>query len=223
MAFGDAVSAAADSHEAAWIAPRLGRFGTVGGIVPNGYEAHLLVDYRRPGDPAGWEGVQLVFAELATLLAQETTTPEACAFAFWEGYGFVTSRTLVAQQGDGVDPDEVARLRHEAQRADVDRSGEVTAALSLLPIFELPNRRYYLVVGAVEAASRIMRPDGLFPQPPDLWWPKDRRWFVGGDTDLDWCYVAGPLRLIGTIQGVIDWPTRMVAWEQTNADAGRMD
>jgi len=29
------------------------------------------------------------------------------------------------------------------------------------------------------------------PQPPDLWWPEDRAWFVATDTDLSWLYVGG--------------------------------
>ena len=31
---------------------------------------------------------------------------------------------------------------------------------------------------------------GRFRQVPDLWWPRDRAWFVAGDTDLDWLDVA---------------------------------
>jgi hypothetical protein len=224
MAFGDAVATAADSHEAEWIAPALGRFGTVGGVVPGGYEAYLLIDFRGPRDAAaGWEGVQLLFAELAGLLVQETSTPDTCAFAIWEGYGFETSTTLVASHGDRVDHDELDRLRHEARTSDAERTRQVTAALSVVPTFELPNRRYYFVVGAVEAASRIMRPDGQFPQPPDLWWPQDRRWFVGGDTDLDWCYLAGSQWLIDSVQARLDRRTQTVAWEASNADAGHIN
>src|SRR5207248_2478333 len=75
MAFGSAVDVPADASAAAWIPPRLGPFGTVGGLVPGGYERYLLVDYRRTEGPLGWDGVQLLSEQLARLLAAHTTTP----------------------------------------------------------------------------------------------------------------------------------------------------
>jgi hypothetical protein len=74
-----------------------------------------------------------------------------------------------------------------------------------------------LVCGAVTAASEIERPDGKFPQPPDLWWPEDRRWFVGGDTDLDWCYIAGSVRLVSAVAAEFQGQTRAVDWKASNA------
>src|SRR4051812_49347958 len=84
VAFGSAVDVPADASAAAWIAPRLGPFGTVGGLVPGGYERYLLVDYRRAEGPLGWDGVQLLSEQLARLLAAHTTTPELCWFSVWE-------------------------------------------------------------------------------------------------------------------------------------------
>jgi hypothetical protein len=221
VAFGDAVSTEIAPHEADWIGPALGTFGTVGGVVPDGYESYLLLDYRTGADGIGWEGVQLLFAELATLLAPATSTPEECLFAIWEGYGFTSGATAYAFFGDGVDREEMERLESEARREDAERNHRVAAALAVVPTFALPQRRYYLVCGGVEAAARITRPDDSGPQPPDLWWPKDRKWFVGGDTDLDWCYIAGSRQLIASVRSGLAWPTRIVSWAATNLDAGR--
>ena len=221
MAFGDAVSASTNPREADWIAPALGEFGTVGGVVPGGYGSYLLIDYRTETDGVGWEGVRRLFAELAEPLTAATSTPDECFFAIWEGYGFTSSTTMYAVYGDGIDRDEMKRLQDDARREDAERNRQVTAVLSAVPTFELPHRRYYLVVGEVAAAALITRPDWDGPQPPDLWWPADRAWFVGGDTDLDWCYLGGSRQLIDAVRNAIDWPTRTVAWDATNFDAGR--
>jgi hypothetical protein len=103
---------------------------------------------------------------------------------------------------------------------DAQGNQSIRTALSGLPSFDLPNRRYYLVCGAVTAASEIERPDGKFPQPPDLWWPEDRRWFVGGDTDLDWCYIAGSGRLVCAVAAEFQGQTRAVDWKASNAVVG---
>jgi hypothetical protein len=221
MAFGSAVDVPADASAAAWIAPRLGPFGTVGGLVPGGYQRYLLVDYRRTDGPLGWDGVQLLSEQLARLLVAHTTTPELCWFSVWEGYGFESSTRLAAVAPlDDEDREEIERERRRLRDEDARRSEAVRAALAVSPAFELPNRRYYLLRGPVTAASRLERPDGPFPQPPDLWWPDDHDWFVGGDTDLDWCYVAGSEAVVSSLAAELRWPTRSVAWDAANAAVG---
>jgi hypothetical protein len=209
----------ADASAALWIAPRLGTFGTVGGLVPQGYERYLLVDYRGE-EPLGWEGVCRLFEQLVAILTRHTSTSDQCWFAIWEGYGFDTSATLVA--AEPTDDEERGELERERQRLredDARRNKAIRSALSRLPAFDLPNRRYYLVRGAVSAASKIERPDGRFLQPPDLWWPQDRRWFVGGDTDLDWCYIAGSSGLISAVGAEFQGRTQYVGWNAFNAAA----
>jgi hypothetical protein len=220
MAFGPAVRIPADASAALWIAPTLGSFGTVGGLVPQGYERYLLLDYR--GDePLGWHGVCRLFEQLVAILARHTSTPDHCWFAIWEGYGFGTSMTLLAAEPrDDEERREFERERQRLREDDLRRNKAVRSALSRLPSFDLPHRRYYLVRGAVTAASTFERPDGRFRQPPDLWWPEDRRWFVGGDTDLDWCYIAGSGGLISAVAAEFQGRTRPVGWKRLNAPAG---
>lgn len=220
MAFGPAVRVPADASAALWIAPALGSFGTVGGLVPAGYERYLLLDYRS-SEPVGFEGECRLFEQLAAVLATQTSTPDHCWFAIWEGYGFDTSMTLLAAQPrDDEERREFERERQRLRDDDIRRNSAIRSALGKLPSFDLPGRRYYLVGGAITAASRIERPDGRFPLPPDLWWPQDRRWFVGGDTDLDWCYVACSDRLASRVGAEFAGRVRPVDWTASNATAG---
>lgn len=220
VAFGPAVCAPSDASAALWIAPTLGSFGTVGGLVPHGYERYLLLDYRVEEHP-GFDGVSRLFEQLVPLLARQIPTPDHCWFAIWEGYGFATSTTvLAATPRDDQERRELDRERQRLRADDARRNKSIRAALSVLPTFDLPNRRYYLVRGAVTAASKIERPDGTFPQPPDLWWPEDRRWFVAGDTDVDWCYIAGSERLVSAVGAEFRGQTRPVDWKASNAAVG---
>ena len=221
MAFGPAVRVPSDASAALWIAPTLGPFGTVGGLVPRGYERYLLLDYRGQ-EPRGWDSVRRLFEQLVPVLALHTSVADQCWFAIWEGYGFDTSMTSRATMpSDNEERQEFERERRRLREDDARRNDSIRRTLSRLPSFDLPNRRYYLVRGAVNAASKIERPDGMFPQPPDLWWPEDRRWFVGGDTDLDWCYIAGSDRLVSAVGAAFEGHTRAVDWNASNAAAGR--
>lgn len=221
MPFGPVVHVPPDASAALWISPTLGGFGTVGGLVPRGYEQYLLLDYR--GDePLGWDGVCGLFEQLARILATHTSTPDHCWFAIWEGYGFDTSMTFVAAQpSDDEERRDVERERQRLRQDDVRRNSAIRFALSRLPSYDLPNRRYYLVRGAVSAASQIESPNG-FSLSPDLWWPEDHWWFVGGDTDLEWCYIAGSGELISAIRAEFEGRTRPVDWDASNAAAGAL-
>lgn len=223
MTFGSAVDVPSDGTAAGWIASNLGTFGTVGGLAPRDYERYLLLDYRDRGDDhPGFEGVCRLFEQLAGVLLGHTSTPDSCWFAIWEGYGFESSSTLVAATPTNVrQRARFARERQRFRREDARRRRSVRESLGAIPTFELPNRRYHLLRGPVRAASQIERPDGGFPQPPDLWWPDDRRWFVAGDTDLDWCCIAGVDEVASEVAASFPGRTRLVDWEATNLAAGR--
>ncbi|WP_329122696.1 hypothetical protein [Streptomyces sp. NBC_01465] len=66
-----------------------------------------------------------------------------------------------------------------------------------VPAFETPGREEILLAGRLaDAASPAEAgeadPDCPWPDElPDLWWPEDRAWCVGGDTDLFSTYVGG--------------------------------
>lgn len=174
-----------------------------------------------PRSLCGWDGVCRLFEQLVPVLARHTSTTAHCCFAIWEGYGFDTSMTLpAAVPSDGEERRELDRERQRLREVDAQGNKSIRTALSRVPSFDLPHRRYYLVRGAITASSKIQRPDGEFPQPSDLWWPEDRRWFVGGDTDLDWCYIAGSERLVSAVGAEFRGQTRAVDWKASNAAAG---
>lgn len=55
-------------------------------------------------------------------------------------------------------------------------------------------RAYMLFQTTAEAVNDLLRPFG--GPLPGLWWPEDRSYFVGTDTDICWTYVGGSHELI---------------------------
>jgi hypothetical protein len=189
--FGTDVEVAPDAAAASWLRPRLGPFGTVGGLVPDGFEHCVLVRPEPRDTSVGDPDVELAGA-LAALARPHTRTPESIWYAFWEGYGWETGTTMYLVAGKGP----LGRLhrwwfRRRRRALDRRRNETVRRELAEVPTFDLPDRRYHLLRGPLTAASRIARPTGSGHQAADLWWPEDRSWFVATDTDLDWVYVGG--------------------------------
>ena len=192
--FGPAVSAPTDIEAAWWIKARLGDFGTVGGLVPDGFDRYLLTRPDLTVD--GGVNEANLLATIATVAVRHTATPEQVWFAIWEGYGWASTRTMYAVSGPRLSR---WRARAHARRIDVRRSRRIVQGLEQVPRFELPNRGYYLVYGPLRAAASISEPGDRRLQVPDLWWPDDRRWFVATDTDLDWTYVGGSTAFVAEL------------------------
>jgi hypothetical protein len=71
-----------------------------------------------------------------------------------------------------------------------------------VPRFHTPGREEILLSGPLSAVTSPAREDeqlrwGL--NLPDLWWPQDRAWIVGGDVDLQSTYVGGSAECIAEI------------------------
>jgi hypothetical protein len=184
MIFGEGVSVPDEVTETVWLSPRLGAFGTVGGLIPNGFESYVAIDHAQEEDSAPYEAPPQLVADLAAIVERHTDTPMDASFAIWVGYGWTSTRSLVSTKATW-------RERRRIRKADDARSVEVREGLGLVPRFTLPGREYYLLQGPVSAAARIRRPHRPGCQPPDLWWSGDRRWFIATDTDLSWSYVGG--------------------------------
>src|SRR4051794_18737874 len=107
MAFGDRVAPAPDATPAAWLASRLGPFGTVGGLVPRGFEAYVRVEH---GD--GDDG--LVDA-IASVGVGHTSSPSGW-FAVWDGYGWATGTRVHAVGPGGASSAERRRLAEDDRR-----------------------------------------------------------------------------------------------------------
>ncbi|MCM2388256.1 hypothetical protein [Streptomyces albipurpureus] len=66
------------------------------------------------------------------------------------------------------------------------------------PHFEIPGREEVLLAGTLAEA---VSPSSLdeFAELPDLWWPQDRAWCLGGDVDLVSTYIGGSPALIAEL------------------------
>ncbi len=72
--------------------------------------------------------------------------------------------------------------------------GGLPRALSSSPTFSTPGRDEILLSGRL---ADITTPGD--DELPDLWWPDDRAWCVGSDTDLHSTYVGGSTRCIAEL------------------------
>jgi hypothetical protein len=215
--FGPAVAVPADASAAAWIASRLGEFGTVGGLVPDGFDQYLLVRsaWLAEGDCGDDDAEQT--ATIASVAQRHTTTTDLIRFGIWEGYGWASSTTLYSVSGPRLSAWFVrAWIRGRSRLADRRRHRRIRQGLEQVPQFDLPCRRYYLLHGQLQAAACIVDPGGCRHQVPDLWWPDDRQWFVATDTDLDWTYIAGSRTFIAEIIAAFPERTEIVNRDTPN-------
>jgi hypothetical protein len=85
--------------------------------------------------------------------------------------------------------------------------GGLSRDVALAPTFTLPNRRYHLLAGPVDAA-RVSVLGDMRDQSPNIWWPEDRGWCVATEIDLQSTYVgcsAECLSEITSLDGVEAW------------------
>ena len=210
MIFGDRVRAAGTVEPTRWIGRSCrGDWGTVGGLVPNRYESLVRVHPPAPGPGDWWSTYRDLYEIVASIGQRHTSSPHRAFFAIWEGHGFGTATSHVAWRDPPVDDEdrrardsERTRLREE----DRGRNAAIGTALGQVPSFDRPGRTYYLVEGPVMAVSELRYPGGDGWRNPDLFWPDDRRWFVGTDVDFWSLYVGGPSGFIAELARSI--PTR---------------
>ncbi|MEO6651296.1 MAG: hypothetical protein ABIP17_01395 [Ilumatobacteraceae bacterium] len=107
--------------------------------------------------------------------------------------------TTVSERGNSAEPpaDEAERRWREAQREqqrryDREQAEAIGPALSAVPRFELADRAYYLVTGALSAVSDLRYPSDEEWRNPDLFWPSDHSWFAATHVDFSSLYVGGP-------------------------------
>lgn len=157
MSFGDHVTPAGSIASAGWIGTLCdGEPWTVGSIVPNLYESVVRVE--APAEQENWwDAYRQLFDSIASVGARHTDTADRARFAIWEGHGFDTVVHDVAphDRPDDLGPDETgwARLPSSYRRRVAARR----TPLAEIPRFELPNRSYYLVQGAVTAVSQLRK------------------------------------------------------------------
>lgn len=213
----------ADLGPARWFSehtPGQGGFGTVAGIAAPGFAA-----YARVLHPAALDGQPVRWATVRAAHGQRVG-PDA---AWHELIGMDRFYHNAAEYGvpgvwdehpaEGPTPPAVARAlipvlaRHTRTsercwyglwngygRWDFDR----------VPTFQTPGREEVLLAEAVSPISL-----DEFAELPDLWWPQDRAWCLGGDVDLVSTYIGGSAALITELLAVPELEVHPVA-----ADSG---
>jgi hypothetical protein len=215
----DGLTQTDDLSAAAWIAPRLGAFGSgVGGIIPAGFEAYARI--LHPADSANqhvrWDVVAAACGKLAHGLMQFHTLVGVgpneydVDTAAWAG--------SVPDHGD-LEPESLAALLDVLARHTVsvqrcwfgvwEGYGWVSGGDARV---ELPKRNYLLFDGPIDAALEIgdwPTAEWFLPHSPNLFWPDDVSWCVATEIDLFCTYVGGSRALINDLLA----DERLEVWE----------
>lgn len=211
-----------DLGPARWLTEAPGRdlFGTVAGVAAPGFDA-----YARVLHPASLDERPVRWAAVAAAYGREVGpgTRWHEVIGLDEDYHNVSDHGLPGlwdeHPGEGPTPPALAEAlipvlaRHTATpercwfglwhgygRWDFDR----------VPTFTTPEREEVLLAGPLtEAVSPVALDE--FAELPDLWWPQDRAWCLGGDVDLASTYVGGSRELIAELLAAPELETLAVA------------
>ena len=192
-----------DLTPATWLSEEIPDFGhQAGNLVPSRYEHLALVPHPGGEDEEG-RPPPVLLATLCDVLAPHTGTPERCWFGLWDGWAWIDG-------GAGV-------MITSGGRAGSSYSTPSAFPREILdgPRVQLPSRDYLLLGGPLESALEIgyrsgelfarhhpelhLDPERWDPQPPSIFWPDDRAWFVASEIDLPYTYVAGSAELIADV------------------------
>lgn len=112
---------------------------------------------------------QDLLSDLVRVLEHNTTTPESCLFAFWEGM-------------EGL---EVTSAPSIPQLPGSDR------------LVRAQKRSYRLARGSLSDVTYLSAL--FAQQSPHAWWPVDRSWFVATEVDLDSTYIGASRECIDEV------------------------
>ncbi|KOV56203.1 hypothetical protein [Streptomyces sp. MMG1121] len=206
-----------------WLTPRApghGTFGTVAGVAAAGFAAYARILHPASLDerPVRWSAVAAArgtrvtpgtrWHEVVGMDRDYHSAPEYGLPGVWDEH-----------PAEGPTPPDVARAllpvlaRHTTtpQRCWFGLwHGYGRWDFAHVPTFETPGRDEVLLSGALADAVTPASLDE-FAELPDLWWPADRAWILGGDVDLTSTYVAGSAELITDLLGAADLEAHPVA------------
>ncbi|MFC8763182.1 hypothetical protein ACFUAG_20990 [Streptomyces sp. NPDC057193] len=201
----------ADLGPARWLnerRPGFGDFGTVSGVAAPGFPAYARVLHPAALDdrPVRWDAVAAAYGRQVRALTDWHEVIGAERFHQNQGeYGL--PGVWDEHPAEGPTPVGVARAvlpvlaRHTRtpERCWFGLwEGYGRWEWEGVPTFPTPERDEILLSGPLADA---VSPVGLdeFAELPDLWWPQDRAWCVGGDVDLVSTYVGGSEELVADL------------------------
>ncbi|MGW1595674.1 hypothetical protein [Streptomyces sp. NPDC002343] len=205
-----------DLSAADWLTedgPGQGAFGTVAGIAAPGFAAYarILHPARLDERPVRWSAVA---AAHGTRVTPDVRWHEVIGadLDYVNRSGMGLPGVWDEHPAEGPTPPEVAEallpvlarhtgtpercwfgLWHGYGHWDWDR----------FPTFGTPGREEVLLAGPLADAVSPVTLDE-FAELPDLWWPQDRAWVLGGDVDLVSTYVGGSPELIADLLASAD-------------------
>ncbi|MGC0334059.1 hypothetical protein RKD23_007049 [Streptomyces sp. SAI-170] len=185
-----------------------GAFGTVAGVAAPGFAAYARVLHPAELDerPVRWDTVAAAYGrEVAPLTdwhevigvdrdyqnADEYGLPGVWDEHVWEGpTPPVVAQALIPILARHTGTPEQCWFGLWAGYGRWEWEG--------VPTFPTPGRDEVLLSGPLTDAVSPVSMDE-FAELPDLWWPQDRAWCVGGDVDLVSSYVGGSPELIADL------------------------
>jgi hypothetical protein len=222
-----------DLTPAAWIAPRLGAFGSgVHGVIPAGFEAYARILHPAESsrqERVRWSAVAAACGKVAHRLMQfhilvgVAPTEYDVESGAWTGsvpdHGNLEPNSFAALL------DVLARHSQRSQQCwfglwegygmpfGTERStGEGAPRIDFDARLELPQRNYVLFGGPLDSAVEIghwATRDWFLPHSPNIFWPDDRSWCVASEIDLYCTYVSGSRALIDDLLA----DHRLEVWE----------
>jgi hypothetical protein len=198
VAVGSAPDHVIDVSVGAWMPARLGPRGSVGGLVPVGFDSYIRVGHHDGAEEHDFGVTRETLAVLCDVIGRSGAVDQ-CLFAIWDGYGWVNGGGGM-QWGwaEGVVPDPKLMAATEAAYAAPAFADGVLGD----PKLSLSGRSYYLFEGPLDSAlevgkrSQVLDREHFEPHVPDLIWPRDHSWFIGTDTDLWFAYIGGSDALV---------------------------
>ncbi|MER5888880.1 hypothetical protein ABT160_34065 [Streptomyces sp. NPDC001941] len=201
-----------DSLEPArWLAeqpPGERPFGTVAAVAAPGFDAYARV--LHPAElrerPVRWADVGAAYGRT---VGPDTAWPDLVGMELFYQNASDYGRDGVWDEhpAEGPTPVDVARTLLPVLARHTGTPGACWFGLwhgygrrefDGVPTFPTPGRDEVLLSGTLDDVLSPARDDG-FLELPDLWWPEDRAWCVGGDVDLVSTYVGGSSALIAEL------------------------
>lgn len=194
---------------ARWVSERFrSTVGTIGRVVPGGFESYVRVLHpfeTSDGTAVSWGDVTSLLGvrlgpvtdcrELEELLKQRLSEPGLSEQE--------RQRLDLSPPHGGEIPFHVLADLAEVFRRHTETPQECYFAIweghgglqhpvqGWGAMFTTPSRRWHLYTAPLEAAADgFSDSSGIFPESTDLWWPADRRWFVGTDIDIQCTYIG---------------------------------
>ncbi|MER5473227.1 hypothetical protein ABZX90_35880 [Streptomyces sp. NPDC002935] len=212
-----------DLGPARWLTERVpghGDFGTVAGVAAPGFAAYARVLHPASLSerPVRWTAVAAAYQrevtpgtdwhELIGMDRDYHNTAEYGLPGIWDEHPTEgPTPPAVAQALIPI----LARHTRTSERCWFGLwSGYGRWDFDQVPSFETPGRDEVLLAGTLADAVSPVSLDE-FAELPDLWWPQDRAWCLGGDVDLVSTYVGGSRALIADLLAAPELETHPVA------------